>query len=138
MHRFFVFYGEHPLQEYQLVDKGFLSACILLGLIAAGLIYHVAKSRLPGMVMPFASLPKAEQQKVAKQKLSLRCAALAFFILAAVLLFTGMPRGSTVLAAVLGFICQYNVFCLRRKYPAGDPRLMARPEDIPPSNSDSE
>ena len=118
------------------MDKGFLSACILLGLIAAGLVYHIAKSRLPAMVMPFASLPKAEQQKVAKQKFSLRCAALAFFVLAAVLLFTGMPRGSTVLAAVLGFFCQYNVFCLRRKYPVRDPRLTARPDELPPSNSD--
>ena len=120
------------------MDKGFLSACILLGLIAAGLIYHIVKSRLPAMIMPFASLPKAEQQKVSKQKFSLRCAALAFFALAAILLFTGMPRGSTVLAAALGFFCQFNVFCLRRKYPLRDPRLMARPDDPPPLNTVSE
>ena len=120
------------------MDKGFLSACILLGLLAAGLVYYVVKSWLPAMIMPFASLPEAERQKVQKQKFFLRCAALAFFILAAVLLFTGMPRGSTALAAVLGFVCQYNVFCLRRKYPVRDSRLTARPDELPPSNSDSE
>lgn len=114
------------------MDKGLMTAGVLLGLLAAGLLYHFAKSRLPGMVMPYAELPEPEQRRVAGRKLALRCAALAFFFLAASLLFTGMPRGSAVLAAGLGFVCQYNVLRLRRRYPMQAVHLM-RASDGPSS-----
>ena len=117
------------------MDKGLMTASILLGLVAAVLLYHLAKSRLPAMVRPYAELPESEQQRVTKQKLFLRCAALAFFGLAVILLFTGMPRGSTVLAAVLGFLCQYNVFRLRRKYPIRAALLVKTPDDLPSASS---
>ena len=112
-----------------------MTASILLGLLAAGLLYHFARSRLPGMVRPFAELPEHERRRITKQKFSLRCAALAFFALAALLLFTGMPRGGTVFAAVLGFLCQYNVFRLRRKYPVQASHLTKAPDDLPPTNA---
>ena len=112
-----------------------MTASILLGLLAAGLLYHFAKSRPPAMVMPYSELSEAEQRRVTKQKFSLRCAALAFFGLAVLLLFTGMPRGSTVLAAILGFLCQYNVFRLRRKYPIRPAHQAKTPDDLPPSNA---
>ena len=106
------------------MDNGLFTACVLLGTLVAGLLYYFVMSRLPSVVKPYAELPEAEQRRVTQQKFFLRCAALAFFALAVLLLFTGMPRGSTVLTVALGFLCQYNVFRLRRKYPVRPPHLM--------------
>ena len=117
------------------MDKGVMTASILLGLLAAWLLWHFAKSRLPAVVRPYSELPESEQRRITKQKFSLRCAALAFFGLAVLLLFTGMPRGSTVLAAILGFLCQYNVFRLRRKYPMRAAHLTKTPDDLPPASA---
>ena len=99
------------------MDNGLFTASILLAVIGAGLLYYLAKSHLPAMVMVFSELPEADQKRVSKQKCIFRSCALGCFALAGVLLFTGMPRLATILTAAAGFFFQYKVFCLRRKYP---------------------
>ena len=99
------------------MDNGLFTASMLLAVIGAGLLYYLAKSHLPAMVMGFSELPEAEQKRVAKQKLIFRSCALGCFALAGVLLFMGMPRFATIIAVAAGFFFQYKVFCLRRKYP---------------------
>ena len=110
------------------MDNGLFAASILLAILAAGLVYYLAKSHLPAMVMTFSELPEAEQGRIAKQKLIFRSSALGCFALAALLLFTGMPRVATILAALAGFAFRYKVLCLRRKYPI-------RPFASPPPDS---
>ncbi|MDR0466830.1 MAG: hypothetical protein LBH94_05680 [Deltaproteobacteria bacterium] len=76
--------------------------------------------------MPFARLPEATQERIAHWKLCWRGTALALFVLAAATLFSGLPRGVTVLCICAGFFCQYRVFCLRRRYP-----ISAAPDAFP-------
>lgn len=99
------------------MDRGLLTSCILLGTLAALLLYYLIKARLPAMITLYSDLPEEEKQRVTKQKLVFRSASLIFFLLAAVLLLTPLPRGAVLLAVLPGFLCQYQVACLRRKYP---------------------
>jgi hypothetical protein len=84
------------------------------------------KKRLPDMVTPFARLPGEAQERIARLKLRWRGAALAVFVLAAATLFSGLPRGMTVLCVCAGFFCQYKVLCLRRRYP-----MRSAPDALP-------
>jgi hypothetical protein len=99
------------------MDASLLTSCALVGILAAGMGCWFVKKRLPVVVMPFARLPEETQERVARQKLCWRGTALAVFALAAATLFSGLPRGVTVLCVCVGFFCQYRVLCLRRRYP---------------------
>jgi len=99
------------------MDASLLASCVLVGILAAGLIWWFVKQHLPAMVTPFARLPKEMQERITRQKLCWRAAALAVFALAAAALLSGLPRGLTLLCVSMGFFCQYRVFSLRRRYP---------------------
>ena len=99
------------------MDASLLTSCALVGILAAGLGCWFVKKRLPAMVMPFALLPEETRERIARRKLCWRGAALAVFALAAATMFSGLPRGVTVLCVCVGFFCQYRVLCLRRRYP---------------------
>ncbi|MDR0239407.1 MAG: hypothetical protein LBI88_04145 [Deltaproteobacteria bacterium] len=99
------------------MDASLLASCALLGTLAAGMGWWFVKKRLPAMVMPFALLSEEMQERVARQKFCWRAAALAVFVTAAAALFSGLPRGVTLVSVCMGFFCQYKVFCLRRRYP---------------------
>jgi hypothetical protein len=107
------------------VETGLVTASITLGLLAAVLLRGMITARGSGVVVPFAELPLTLQQRVAKRKLRLRCACLAFFILAAALLFAGLPRGCACIAALAGFACHCRACRLRRAYPARPPAAAA-------------
>jgi hypothetical protein len=94
-----------------------LTACALVGILAAGMGCWFVKKRLPAVIMPFVRLPEAMQERIARRKLCWRGTALAAFVLAAATLFSGLPRGVTVLWICVGFWGQYRVLCLRRRYP---------------------
>jgi len=99
------------------MDASLLMACALVGTLAAGMACWFVKKRLSAVIMPFARLPEEAQERIARSKLCWRGTALAAFVLAAATLFSGLPRGATVLCVCMGFFCQYRVFCLRRRYP---------------------
>ena len=99
------------------MDASLFSSCALVGILAAGMGCWLVKKRLPPLVMPFGLLPEEMRERITRRKLCWRGTALAAFALAAATLFSGLPRGVTVLCVCVGFFCQYKVFCLRRRYP---------------------
>ena len=54
------------------MDRGLLTSCILLGTLAALLLYYLIKARLPAMITLYSDLPEEEKQRVTKQKLVFR------------------------------------------------------------------
>ena len=101
------------------MDASLLASCALVGILVVGMGCRFVKKRLPDVVMPFAGLPEEMQERIARRKFCWRGTALALFVLAAVTLFSGLPRGVTLLCVCAGFFCQYRVLCLRRRYPMG-------------------
>ena len=99
------------------MDAPLLASCALVGILAAGMGWRFAKKSLPARVTPFARLSEAMQERIARRKRYWRGAALAVFALAAATLFSGLPRGVSILCICMGFFCQYKVFSLRRRYP---------------------
>jgi hypothetical protein len=99
------------------MNAALFTSCALVGILAVGMGWWFVKRRLPTMIMPFVRLSEEAQARVARRKFYWRGAALAAFILAAVTLFSGLPRGVTLLCVCIGFFSQYKVFCLRRCYP---------------------
>ena len=99
------------------MDTNILTACLLASLLVVVIAYLFGRPFIPGCVMPFAELPEQEQQRISRQKLCRRGLALTLFALAALTMFSALPRGITLGLTFSGFFCQYSVFCLRRRFP---------------------
>jgi hypothetical protein len=99
------------------MDTGILTACILGAGVVAGAVFVFGGRVVPAGIAPFAALPGEMQEKILRRKRNFRCLALALFLLAALSMFSFLPRGVSLAFAVSGFFCQYKVFCLRRRYP---------------------
>ncbi|MDR1490829.1 MAG: hypothetical protein LBS65_10200 [Desulfovibrio sp.] len=111
------------------MDTGILTACLLGAVLAAGLVRATSRGILPSAVMPFAALSPEARETILRKKTRLRGLALALFILAALTMFSVLPRGITLALAIAGFFCQYLVFRLRRLYPMRPIELSALPAE---------
>lgn len=119
------------------MDTALLTALLLLLLLIAVIFCLFGGSLIPDRITPFTRLPEAAQARVLRQKQLLRGSALGLFLLAALAMFTSLPRGVPVGIVLAGFYCQYSVFCLRRRYPVYPPALGAEKDGKRPPLSRS-
>jgi hypothetical protein len=99
------------------MDTGVLAACILGTGVVVAAFFVFGGRVIPTGVVPFAALSGEMREKILRWKWRFRCLALALFLLAALSMFSSLPRGVPLAFSVSGFFCQYKGFCLRRRYP---------------------
>jgi hypothetical protein len=115
------------------MDAGLLTACFLGATLVAGVVFLFGRRFIPKEGAPFASLSKEMREALLRRKLRLRGLALALFFLAALTMFSALPRGIALAFCVSGFFCQYKVFCLRRRYPMRPNTSASRRNALPPA-----
>jgi len=99
------------------MDSALVTSVLVMLVLLGCCIYSFRSRLIPECVAPFAQLDAAARQALVRRKRCFRMAALSLFALAALTLFTGFPRGVTLFFACGGFVCQYRVFRLRRRFP---------------------
>ena len=115
------------------MDIGLWTACLLGAALVAGIVFLFGRRFLLRDGAPFASLPEEMQEALLRRKLRLRGLSLALFLLAALTMFSLLPRGFSLALTVSGFFCQYKVFCLRRRYPMRPESPASRKNALPPA-----
>ena len=99
------------------MDNALVTSTLLLFVVLALCLWPLRSRLIPERVMPFAELSEAAQQALLRRKLRFRTAAVCLFTLAILALFVASPRGIVLLFVFGGFLCQHQVYCLRRRYP---------------------
>lgn len=99
------------------MDAPLVYASLLLLLVLGCGLYFARSMAIPQCVMPMAQLDEQTRQTLVRRKFRLRAVAVVLLTLAAISLFSSMPRAVTLIAALGGFYCQYRVFRLRRRHP---------------------
>ena len=100
------------------METSFITALLLGGAALAVWLRLFGKTLRPAMLVPLAELPAETRRKVEQSKVYWRGASVLFLLAAAGTLSGGYLRGVTLGFTLLGFFCQYRVYCLRRLYPA--------------------
>lgn len=103
------------------MDNAVWAACALLGSLVVVLIYLLHKGFRPRCEQVLRELPPQEAQKLFRHKMYYRCAALACFLAAVMILWFGESRIVCLVFVGMGFMCQYGVYRLRCRFPAAAP-----------------
>lgn len=103
------------------METSLWGACLLLLVLVAYVMWTFGKIFRPAVEKPLCELPPQEAHSVFRYKLYYRGAAVACFLVAAVVLLWGEHRIACLFFVCMGFLCQYGVYRLRCRFPAATP-----------------